>query len=167
MVTSGYRPIWLDSVVHLRFDGIIHRRGIVRAPNRNLQCFTLPRGPVRDPQGCRTAPLPARKGIDATRIYKNPARASYVAVRGPHGPITVPTWAVHGLIMHALKLYGPCTVMCDVTGAYLRNLGTCMIDSGYGMAPNRHQAITWIIADVLSIRLWVCGICISKPKYLH
>ena len=47
-------------------------------------------GPVRDPQGCR-------KGIDTTIIGQNPARASYLALRGPHGPLTVPVWAVHGL----------------------------------------------------------------------
>ena len=43
-------------------------------------------GPVRDPQGCRTAPLRARKGVNTTTIGKNPARASYLAVRGPYGP---------------------------------------------------------------------------------
>ena len=83
-------------------------------------------GPVRDPQGCRTAPLRARKGIDTTAIGKNPARASYLAVRGPHGPLTVPARAVHGLltfskpvrvIMHALKLYGPRTGRQNSCGA--------------------------------------------------
>ena len=45
-----------------------------------------PTGPVRDPQGCRTAPLQARKGIDTTTIDKNPTRASHLAVQAPYGP---------------------------------------------------------------------------------
>ena len=40
-------------------------------------------GPVHDPQGCRTAPLRIRNGIDTTIIGKNPARAAY-------GSLTVP-----------------------------------------------------------------------------
>ena len=76
-------------------------------------------GPVRDPQGCRTAALRTRKAINTTRIGKTPARASYLALRGPYGPLTGPAGAVHGLftisksvrarklIMHTLKLYGP------------------------------------------------------------
>ena len=52
-------------------------------------------GPVRDPQGCRTAPLQARKGIDTTTIDKNPAWASNLAVQGPYGPFTVPARAVY------------------------------------------------------------------------
>ena len=64
------------------------RTGIVRAPHGNLPCFSYPTGPVRDPQGCRTAAVRTRKGIDTIRIGKTPARASYLAVRGPYGPRT-------------------------------------------------------------------------------
>ena len=54
--------------------------------------------------------------IDTTRIYKNPARALFVAVWGQywpqHGLFTGCLWylnpyGVRKLIMHALKLYGP------------------------------------------------------------
>ena len=86
-------------------------------------------GPVRDPQGCRTAPLRTCKGIDTTRIGKNPARASYFAVRGRTGPVRGPhglftgclkslnPYGARKLIMHALKLYGPRTGRQNSYGA--------------------------------------------------
>ena len=46
-------------------------------------CFSYPTGPV---QVCRTAPVWTGKGIDKTGIGKNPARASYLAVRAPYHP---------------------------------------------------------------------------------
>ena len=52
-------------------------------------------GPVRDPQGCRMAPLRKCKGIYTTVIGKNPARTSYLAARAPHGPRTGCSWAVY------------------------------------------------------------------------
>ena len=129
-------PVRLDTAVHLWFDQIIlriphgPRVGVVRAPHGNLKCSSYPTGPVRDPQGCRTAPLRARKGIDTTRICKHPARASHVAARGPY---TGPVWSPHGLftgylwslnpygsrklIMHALKPYGPRTGRHNSYGA--------------------------------------------------
>ena len=60
-------------------------------------------GPVRDPQGCRTAPLRTRKGIDTTKIDKNPARASYLTVRGRTGPLRSP----HGLFKGCLGFQNP------------------------------------------------------------
>ena len=124
--------------VHLCFDQIIprihmdpvrcpygRRTGPVRESQMFFISYGIRTGPVRDPQWCRTAPLWARKGIDTTITCKNPARASYVALRGRHGPRTGPARAPHGLftgclsslnpygarklIMHALKLYGPRT----------------------------------------------------------
>ena len=79
-------------------------------------------GPVRDPQGCRTAALRTRKGIDTTRISKTPARASYLAVRAPQGLFTgclqsLNPYGAHKLIMHALKLYGPRTGRQNSYGA--------------------------------------------------
>ena len=86
-------------------------------------------GPVRDPQGWRTAPLRTRKGIDPTIIGKNPARASYLAVRGPYGPLRPPhglftgclqylnPYGARRLIMHAFKLYGPRTGRQNSYGA--------------------------------------------------
>ena len=61
------------------------------------------------PQGCRTAPLRARKGIDTTRICQNPARASYLVERGPCGPRTDPARTVHGLFMISKPERGPWT----------------------------------------------------------
>ena len=57
------------------------------------QCYGIRSGPVLDPEGRRTT----REGIDTTRICKNPARASYVAVRGPYGPRTGCSRAVYDL----------------------------------------------------------------------
>ena len=98
------------------------RTGIVRAPHGNLPCFSYPTGPVRDPQGCRTAAVRTRKGIDTIRIGKTPARASYLAVRAPHGlfPGCLRAQNPYGarkLIMHALKLYGPRTGRQNSYGA--------------------------------------------------
>ena len=58
-------------------------------------------GPVRDRQGCRTAPLRTRKEIDTTRMGKNPARASFLAVR------MGPARAVHGLFTISKPVRGP------------------------------------------------------------
>ena len=103
-------PVRLDTAVHLWFGRMIRRTlrvppcdartGIVGTPQGNLQCFishgTRTR-PVQDPQGRRTTSLRTRNRIDTTRIDKNPARASYSAVRSPYGPLTVPARAVHVL----------------------------------------------------------------------
>ena len=89
------------------------RTGIVRAPQGNPQCFSYPTGPVRGPwpvwypQGCRTTPLRTSKGIDTTWIDKNHARALYLAVRGPYGPLVVPSRAVHGLFRISKHVRGP------------------------------------------------------------
>ena len=79
-------------------------------------------GPVRDPQGCHTTPLRTRKGIDTTKIDKNPARASYLAIRTPHGLFkgclgSQNPYRARKLIMHALKLYGPRTGRQNSYGA--------------------------------------------------
>ena len=56
---------------------------------------------LRDPYGARAGParvpLRTRKGIDTTIMGNHTLRASYLAARGPYGPLTVPTRAVHGL----------------------------------------------------------------------
>ena len=54
-------------------------------------------GPVRDPQGCRRAPLRTRKGIDTTMIGKNPIQ----------NPLTDPARAVHGLFTISKPVRGP------------------------------------------------------------
>ena len=84
---------------------------------------------MRDPQWCLAAPLRIRKGIYTTIIGKNPAWASYLAVRArmgpfrsPHGLFTGCLWPLNPygsrkLIMHALKLYGPRTERQNSYGA--------------------------------------------------
>ena len=72
---------------------------------------TCVRGPCVTRKG---APLWTRKGIDTTRIGKNPARALYLTVRGPYGLFTdclqyLNPYGARKLIMHPLKLYGPRT----------------------------------------------------------
>ena len=72
-------------------------------------------GPVRDPQGCRTASLRRRMGIDTTRICVITVRASYVRVdplRFPCGQFTgrlrsLSPYGGRKLTMHTLKHYGP------------------------------------------------------------
>ena len=105
VVTSGYGPrtawhgcilmVWLNNSQDSMGTRCDVHTGIVRGPHGNLQCFSYPTGPVRDPQGYRTAHLRTRKGIDTTIIGKNPARASYLAVRGPYGPLTGCSRAVY------------------------------------------------------------------------
>ena len=98
-------PVRLDASVYQWFGWLIHRtprvpRGMpVRASyGSRMEIFNVFHNygtrtmPVRDPQGCRTWPLRTRKGIDTIIIGKYPARASYLAVRGPlrspHGLFT-------------------------------------------------------------------------------
>ena len=98
-------------------------------------------GPLLDPQGGRTVPLWTRKGIDTTIIRKNPARASYVAARGPCGPRTgclryLHPYGTRKLIMHALKLYEPRTGSHNSYGAtrgsYGRRAVRMVINPGPG-----------------------------------
>ena len=127
MVASGYGShtawhgcilmVWLNNSQDSTGSPCDVRTGIVRAPYGNLQCFSYPTGPVRDPQGCRTAPLRARKGIDTAIIGKNSARASYLAVRGPGCLWYLNPYGARKLIMHALKLYGPRTERQNSYGA--------------------------------------------------
>ena len=113
-------PVRLDTSVYLWFGWKMCRtqwvpRAIaVRAltgPARESSMFFISygarTGPVRNPQWCRTAPLRARKGIDTTTIGKNPARASYLAVRVPYGSLMVPARAVHGLFTFSQPVRGP------------------------------------------------------------
>ena len=96
-----------------------HRTGPARKSSMLFISYGTRTGPVRDPQGCRTAVLRTRKGIDTTRIDKTPARASYLA---PQGLFTgclesLNPYGARKLIMHALKLYGPRTGRQNSYGA--------------------------------------------------
>ena len=86
------------------------RTDIVRAPNGNLQCFSYPTGPVSElakiPHGRRIWPYGARTG----------------PLRSPHGRFAECLWSLNPygarkLIMHAWKLYGPCTGRQNLYGA--------------------------------------------------
>ena len=90
--------------------------GVVRAPHGNLRYFSYPTGPARDPQRCLTAPLRTRKRIDTARICENPAQASYVAVRGPYGPLMVRARAVHGLFTISKPVRDPSAYNACIMG---------------------------------------------------
>ena len=103
-------PVRLDTAVHLWFGWIIHStprvpcvmpvRASYSARTGIFNFFTsygTRTGPVRDPQGCRASPLRTHKGIYITRIIKNPARVSYLAVQAPYGPRTGCSRAVYDL----------------------------------------------------------------------
>ena len=112
-----------------------HRTGHARESSMFFISYGTRMGPVRDPQGCRTAPLRTRKGIDTTRIGKNPSWTSYLAVpahagplRSPHGLFTgclrlLNPYGPRKLIMHALKLYAPRTGRQNSCGAARRPCG--------------------------------------------
>ena len=100
-------------------------------------------GSVRDPQGCRSAPLRTRKGIDTTRIGKNLALASYFAVRARYDPRTgclqyLNPYGVRKLIMHALKLYGPRT---GGQNSYVAARGTPWMDVRFSFKTAREQPV--------------------------
>ena len=94
-------PVRPDSSAYLWFDWKIRKtprvpcampvRASCGPRSRIFNVFHIlrdPTGPVRDPQGCRTALLRTRKGIGTIIVDKNPTRASYLAVRSPHGLLT-------------------------------------------------------------------------------
>ena len=103
-------PVRLDTAVYLWFGSIIPRTA--RAPRAMpvrashgprtgiFNVFHIRTGPLHDPQGCRTAPLRTRKGIDTNRIGKIPYGRriwSYGARTGPYGPRTCCSRAVYYL----------------------------------------------------------------------
>ena len=99
-----------------------HRTGPARESSMFFVSYGTHTGPVHDLQGCLTASLWIRKGIDTTIIGKNPAQASYLAVRGPYRLFTgclqsLKLYGARKLIMHALKLYRPHTGRQNSYGA--------------------------------------------------
>ena len=113
-------PVRLAASAYLWFDWIIRRiprvpRAVpVRAPygprTGIFNAFHIlwdPYGARAWPARCRTAPLRTHKGIDTMIIGKNPAQASYLAVRRRYGPLTVPARAVHGLFTISKPVRGP------------------------------------------------------------
>ena len=99
--------------VYLWFDWIIRRIPWVprSMPARESSMFFISYGTrtghVCDPQRCRKAPLRTCKGIDTTKIGKIPHGRRILAVRDPHGPLTVPARAVHGLFTISKPVWGP------------------------------------------------------------
>ena len=96
-------PVRLDTSAYLWFGWIFRRTPRIprAAPVQEFSMFFISygarMGPMRDPQGCRAAPLRTRKGIDINIIGKNPARASYLAIRGPYEPRTGCSRAVYNI----------------------------------------------------------------------
>ena len=84
-----------------------NRTGPARESSLSLISCGTRTEPVRDAQVCRTAPLRTRKKIDTTRICKNLAQESYVAVRDPYGPLAVLIPAVHGKAKFVQRCTGP------------------------------------------------------------
>ena len=74
-----------------------------------LNVFHIPRGPCVTRKGAVRRPYGhvITNGIDTTTIGKNPARASYLGVRGQYGPLTVPARAVHRLFTFSKPVRGP------------------------------------------------------------
>ena len=110
MVTSGCGPrtawhgytlmVWSNNSRDCTWTSCGRR---TRPTQESPQCFSYPTGSLR----ARTASL-------QTELAKNPARASFVAVRVPHGLFvgflrSLHPYGIHKLIMQALKLYGPRT----------------------------------------------------------
>ena len=83
-----------------------HRAGPARESSRFFISYGTHTGPARDPQGCRTAPLRTRKGIDTTRVGKIPHGCR---IWSCYGARTVPTRAVHGLFTICKPVRGPKT----------------------------------------------------------
>ena len=82
------------------------------------------------------APLWTRKGIDRTRICKNPEQASYVAVCAPHRLFTGCLRSLNRyLIMHALKLYGPHTERQNSYGTIQCPYGPRWVDVWFFNSP--------------------------------
>ena len=92
-----------------------HRTG----PQENLQCFWYPTGLVRDRKGT----VRHRYGHVMELIppeWHNHARASYLAVRAPYGPLTVPVRAVHGLFRISKPVRGPYAYNACIKTQYKR-----------------------------------------------
>ena len=110
-------PARPDTAVYLWFGWIIHRTPWAPRAMSVRTCygphtgifivFSYPTGPVRGPQGCRMSSLRTRKGIDTSRNGKYPARASYMAARGPYGPLVVPARAAFWLCTISKPERGP------------------------------------------------------------
>ena len=106
--------VWLNNSQDSTWTPCDAHAGSARESPMFFISYRTHMGPVQDLQGVPC--VQTCKAINTIKICKNPARASYVAVRGPYGPLMVPAQAVHGLfkiskpvrarklIMHALKL---------------------------------------------------------------
>ena len=94
-------PVWPDTSAYLWFGWIICRTPLYGPRMGIFNVFHILRGPCVTRKG--PAPLRTRTGIDTTIIGKNPARASYLAIRGCTGPLRSP----HGLFTIAKPVRGP------------------------------------------------------------
>ena len=107
-------------------------------------------GPVQEPQGCRMAPLRTREGIDTTRICKK-KRTGVVCDRT--GPVYAPymgcLWSLNPygackLMMHAFKLFGPCTGRQNSYGAAPVTGCTIFVQNSPGTARTGPGSVMWL-----------------------
>ena len=101
-VRASYGPRkGIFNVFHIPRDPYGTRKAAIQHPYGHVRELIQPKltkiphrrriwscGARTDPQGRHTTPLRTRKGIDTTKIDKNPAQASYLVVQGPYGPRT-------------------------------------------------------------------------------
>ena len=110
-------PVQLDTAVHSWFGRIIRRtpRVPMRCPFGHRMGIFNVFHIIRDPYGARVGiSIRTRKGIDTTKIGKNPTRVSYLAAWGPDAPYSphagclrsLNPYGTPKLMMYALKLYG-------------------------------------------------------------
>ena len=107
-------PIRLDTALHLWFDQIIHRtpHGPHAMPTRAsygshmgiCNVFHILRAPRGTCKGDVQHPYGHLRELTQPEFAY--PRASYVAVRGPYGPLTTSTQAVHALFKTSKPVWG-------------------------------------------------------------
>ena len=120
-------PVRLDTAVNLWFGWMIRkttwvpRAMPVRAPQGNFQCFSYPTGHVRELMQPKLTKIPHGRLIWPYRARTGPLRSPHGLFKGCLGSQN--PYGARKLIMHALKLYGPCTGRQNSYGAALGPCG--------------------------------------------
>ena len=111
-------------------DPMRGRAGVVRAPHRNLQCFSYPMGPVSGPCGTHMGAVWQPYGHTKELTQPEIAKLPHGSCMWPHGSRRGSLRSPHrlfisflrslvpyGHMMHASKLYGPRTGRKNSYGA--------------------------------------------------